>query len=245
MTEMMVPTTTDSITDNTTLRQEIAQRIRQRLEDCVAAVLDVGDMLIKAKDELPHGSFEIMVKEDLRWSPQTARKFMAIARHPVLSDRARVRDLPPNWGTLAELAKVEAPKLEKALAIGFVHPDLTRDDARSLIPQEHKNGRHEERRRPRDEAPQPHPSPREELRGITKELAELIGQVDALYARAEKALESGQFGKVRKKVPEGEKYGAVDHLNYLIPKLRTASLRLGYSHDALADFCGRPMRDQA
>jgi hypothetical protein len=49
-------------------------------------------------DKLPHGEFEATVKKHM--SPQTARKLMLIAKHPVISDRAHARDLPPSWYTL-------------------------------------------------------------------------------------------------------------------------------------------------
>ena len=47
-----------------------------------------------------------MIEADLPFSPQTARKLMAVANHPVLSNHAHVRVLPPSWGTLYELTKL-------------------------------------------------------------------------------------------------------------------------------------------
>ncbi len=114
-------------------REWFVQRIRYRLLACVEAVLEIGETLIQAKADLPHGDFEAMVRDDLGWSPQTARKFMAIARHPVLSNRAHCARLPPSWGTLAELARVKPEMLEKAIGEGVVRPDMTRDDTRSVL----------------------------------------------------------------------------------------------------------------
>ena len=68
-------------------KDRYARRIRERLVQSVEAVLDVGRMVLEAKAELPHGEFEAMVRDDLGWSPQTARRFMTIGRHPVLSNQ--------------------------------------------------------------------------------------------------------------------------------------------------------------
>jgi len=114
-------------------RADFAQRIRARIVASVEAVLDVGTMLIDAKQTLAHGDFEKMVREDLEWSPQTARKFMAIASHPVLSNRAHVRDLPESWGTLSELARVQPHQLEEAIVRGDVRPGMRRRDAVHLV----------------------------------------------------------------------------------------------------------------
>ncbi len=112
---------------------EWARRIRASLEKSVEAILETGRLLVEAKAALPHGQFEKMVEADLGWSPQTVRKFMAIARHPVLSDRAHVRVLPASWGTLAELARLKPEPLEKAIGEGIVRPTMTRKDTTELI----------------------------------------------------------------------------------------------------------------
>src|SRR5262245_41356896 len=102
------------------VRVEFAARIRGRAEKDVESYVATGKDLVAAKKALPHGEFESMVREDLGWDPSTARRFMDIAKHPVLSNRAHVHDLPTKWSTLAALAKVEQSVLEKALADGRI-----------------------------------------------------------------------------------------------------------------------------
>jgi hypothetical protein len=62
-----------------------------------------------------------------------------IAKHPVLSKATHVSCLPPEWGTLYELTKLDDAILERALAEGRIHPDLQRDVAAlhgAPVPQE-------------------------------------------------------------------------------------------------------------
>ena len=55
----------------------------------------------------------------------TVERWMAIARHPVLSDSATMRNLPTAWSILYQLARVPPELLLKYIADGSVHPQLT------------------------------------------------------------------------------------------------------------------------
>ena len=68
-----------------------------------------------------------MVRDDLKFSPRTARRVMEIARHTVISDRTRGSDVPPSWRTLYELTKVESKLLEVAIKEGRVNPKMERN----------------------------------------------------------------------------------------------------------------------
>lgn len=228
---------------------EWALRIRASLEKSVEAILETGDLLIQAKAALPHGQFEKMIESDLGWSPQTVRKFMAIARHPVLSDRARVRDLPASWGTLAELARLKPEPLEKAIAEGIVRSTMTRKDTSELVYRRPKRAKIEALRRQEEErlalraspvkrtstAPE-NPSPSTVLRCITEDMAALVGEVDVLRSRIAKTIASEIFS---------EDPGVEDLLTELGDELEAASYRLGGHYDDLAARCGLPTREQA
>jgi hypothetical protein len=84
---------------------------------------EAGRWLIEAKEgenKLAHGEFEKMVRDDLKLSPDAAQQLRAIARHPVISNATHVSHLPPSWGTLYELTKVETKALEAAIKDGRV-----------------------------------------------------------------------------------------------------------------------------
>jgi hypothetical protein len=114
---------------------------------CRRSAITVGQLLIAAKDRLPHGAFTAMIEEDLPFGDRTAERLMVIARHEVLSNPTHASDLPGAWTILHELAlideKLEAPgTLEAWLKKGIVHRDIKRDEVERLV--EHELARREE-----------------------------------------------------------------------------------------------------
>jgi hypothetical protein len=120
-------------------RKEHAARINAAWQKTVGGILETGDRLHDARtgpDQLPHGEFEKMVREDLNFDPSVARKLMAIASNAALANRAHAHVLPARWMTLYELA-VAANKgfdLEAGIASGDIHPRMLRKDVRALLP---------------------------------------------------------------------------------------------------------------
>jgi hypothetical protein len=115
--------------------QEHAKRINAAWQKGVESIIETGQRLIEAKDELEHGSFESMVQLKLLFAPSTARALMAIAKHPVLSNRQHAGVLPPAWGTLAELARLPADLLASKIKDGTITPKLERKNVRALLPE--------------------------------------------------------------------------------------------------------------
>ena len=116
--------------------QEWADRVTHASGQAIEAILAVGRLLIDAKKALHRGEWERLFKghpqavaSPVRFSVATARMYMAIATHPVLSNRNLGNDLPPSWRTLYVLAHIDAPILEAHLAFGRVHPEMTRSEA--------------------------------------------------------------------------------------------------------------------
>lgn len=114
-----------------------ADRINAATAKEIESMLHKGQVLIAAKKALlRHGLWEKLFKKNqhdaaapVRFSVATAKMYMAIAAHPVLSNRNHGNDLPPNWRTLYELTHLPTPVLEAHLALGVVHPELTRAEA--------------------------------------------------------------------------------------------------------------------
>src|SRR5258708_7915407 len=98
-----------------------SDRICAAWQKAVASIIETGQLLLNAKAA---GQNEAELK--LPFSPQTARKLMAIARHPVIC--AHVRNLPASWGTLYELTKLPAETLEAKIKDGTITPALERKD---------------------------------------------------------------------------------------------------------------------
>jgi hypothetical protein len=119
--------------------QEWARRINRSMAESVAAILATGRAFIDAKAQLKHGEFERLFKghenavaEPVQCSARTARMFMTIATHPMLSDRKHASVLPASWYSLYELTKLPASTLRKALADGRVHPGMRRREVTKI-----------------------------------------------------------------------------------------------------------------
>lgn len=113
-------------------RWQWAEAITARWQDSVETIIDVGQMLIEAKDSLPHGEFGAMCKDDLLWSPSTSRRLMSVARHPVLSNCAHGHNLPASWRTLYELTKLPEQVVEEGINNGDITPEITRRGVKRL-----------------------------------------------------------------------------------------------------------------
>jgi len=102
-----------------------AQLTALRVND-VENIVARGRLLLEARDELEHGSFEAMVKRHFDLS--TARMYRIVGAHPVISNRCHVNALPPSMRTLYELTKLPEEILRKRLKDGSINPKLERKD---------------------------------------------------------------------------------------------------------------------
>jgi hypothetical protein len=101
----------------------------------VHAVVATGRLLIRAHDDLidVHGAWSGMVRNDLPFGHATAKKLMAIAKHPVLRSGSHENRLPVYWTTLYELSKVEPAALTILIDRGVVNPRTRRDEAEQMV----------------------------------------------------------------------------------------------------------------
>ena len=80
--------------------------------------MEVGKLLIQAKDALGHGEFLGMVEEDLPFKDRTADYLMLVGKHLVISNSQYTANLPSSWGTLAVLAQLSERQFLKQLKPG-------------------------------------------------------------------------------------------------------------------------------
>jgi len=85
--------------------QDFEVAIRKAWQGGVESIVETGRLLNEAKARLPYGEYESMVQLKLPFTVSTARRLRAIARNPVISNRAHGHALPPVWRTLYELTK--------------------------------------------------------------------------------------------------------------------------------------------
>lgn len=100
----------------------------------VESIIETGQMLIEAKEELPHGSFEAMVQSELPFKCATATKLRLIAKHPIISNPSHAKGLPASWNTLYELTRLPQDQLLTKLKNGSIHPKIERKDVRAMRP---------------------------------------------------------------------------------------------------------------
>ena len=113
--------------------EEWAEVIRADMGRSVAAIVAAGLHLIEARPHLPYGTWEPWCRDQVGISPSHATMLMALARNGAIANPAHGEDLPPSWRTLYELSKIDAERLEKAIADGWVTKDMERAEVRKLI----------------------------------------------------------------------------------------------------------------
>ena len=110
-----------------------ADKICSAWQKCTESIIATGKLLVEAKDVLPYGSFEAMVKLKLPFDVRTAQMLMKIAGHPVISNAKHVSLLPPSWGTLYELSRLPEQFLIEKIEDGGITPRMARKDAITLV----------------------------------------------------------------------------------------------------------------
>lgn len=94
-----------------------------------AAFLDIGRLLIKAKDTLPHGEYTAAVEAKLPFSSRTAYQLREATRWVLEMERRKaisLDQLPGSYTTIYLLSTFDPTTLEAAESEGIVRPDLRR-----------------------------------------------------------------------------------------------------------------------
>ena len=94
-----------------------------------SAFLDIGKLLLKAKESLPHGEYTASVEARLPFSSRTAYQLREATRWAIEMDRRQsipLDRLPGSYSTIYLLSTLDPPTLEAAEADGIVRPDLRR-----------------------------------------------------------------------------------------------------------------------
>lgn len=115
------------------VRRQWASRISARWQDSVAAILDVGRMLIDAKADLARGQWLKMFEErEVPFGERTAQMLKKISHNERFTNTKHASCLPNSWYTLYELTKLDDETWEMALETGAIHPEMERKDVNLL-----------------------------------------------------------------------------------------------------------------
>lgn len=170
---------------------EAVRREPQRAEDYVAeisrlwsraqsAFLDIGRLLIRAKEVLPHGEYVVAVEAQLPFGARTAYQLREAARWALEMDRTAtipLSRLPGSYSTIYLLSTLDPRALQAAEQVGLIRPELRRAE---LIAWRRDRGG------PSDESREALEAKRQKLRREKERLeAELRRIEEALAAEAE------------------------------------------------------------
>jgi hypothetical protein len=72
-----------------------------------------------------------MIEAELPFGSRTAERLMEIAGNDRLTNPTHVSLLPPHWGTLHALTKLDPDEFDEKLTDGTINPEMTRADAKS------------------------------------------------------------------------------------------------------------------
>jgi N6-adenosine-specific RNA methylase IME4 len=106
----------------------IGETWQEMAQGAIEAWFQLGRDLIEAKDDLDHGEFMAMIESDLPFGDRTARRLMAVARDPRLTDRTHGSILPASWRTLYELSRLDDAEFNRLLEDGIIRPDMERQE---------------------------------------------------------------------------------------------------------------------
>lgn len=60
--------------------QQHADEIKTLMRRTAEGVINIGQKLLDAKEQLGHGNFEVWLRAEFNWGQWTARKFMQVAK---------------------------------------------------------------------------------------------------------------------------------------------------------------------
>ena len=148
--------------------EEYVSEISRLWSRAQGAFLEIGRLLIKAKDTLPHGEYVAAVESELPFSSRTAYQLREAARW-AMAGTVPMERLPGSYSTIYLLSTLEPPVLQEAEKEGLIRPELKRAE---LI----------EWRRRREGGSDPLTEKRERLEKLRRERAKIEEEMRQLEA---------------------------------------------------------------
>ena len=107
------------------------ERIVAAWQKQVPAILETGNLLLAAKDNL-RGNWLSAAEEQLPFGISTANKLMKIAACDHFKDSELIPNLPASWGALFELSQLDADSFAKGIDDKTIHSKMKVIDAKNL-----------------------------------------------------------------------------------------------------------------
>jgi hypothetical protein len=126
--------------------EKLSLRFRNALNKSVEGIIEAGQVLIEAKNRLPHGQYTDWVCRELRFGVESKSSSDAViarqgqmlrmlAGHEVISNPCHWHALPPSIRTLYELTLIRpSQRLVELIKKKKIHAGMTREEAIALQP---------------------------------------------------------------------------------------------------------------
>ena len=118
-----------AVVQTPTSPDDYVDAIGQLWKRAQSAFLDIGRLLIRAKDTLPHGEYMSAVEDRLPFASRTAYQLREAARWAMEMEHRKAiapDQLPSSYSTIYLLSTLDPPTYEAAETEGMVRPDLKR-----------------------------------------------------------------------------------------------------------------------
>lgn len=112
-----------------------ADRIAACWRQSLDGIFATGRLLAEAKEALPHGEFRAMCADRLPFKPRMVQMLMAVANDARLSNAQYVAHLPPSWGTLYDLTRLDDATLDARVRDGTINPAMDRKAIQTTVKQ--------------------------------------------------------------------------------------------------------------
>jgi N6-adenosine-specific RNA methylase IME4 len=109
-------------------RKKITEAWQELTTSTVEGIIKVGNLLTKAKANLPHGEWLKLIEKELPITRSTTARFIKIANDERITNVAHALHLPPSWDTLYQLTRLNDKTFDRLLTKGVIRPDLQRNE---------------------------------------------------------------------------------------------------------------------
>ena len=109
--------------------QSYQDAINRSWQETTEAILKTCALLVKAKDDLDDDEYKQLI-QNLAFSKRTLDRLLAIGRDKRLE--THVSQLPPSWGTLHEISRLDNHKFKTALREKVINPSALRKDITAI-----------------------------------------------------------------------------------------------------------------
>lgn len=117
--------------------EQWAEIIKEKWQDSVSGILEVGLLLHNAREELDTAEFWAMTRDRLHFSQATVYQLIAVGTHVRFQDYNTL-ELPASWATLYGLTRLTDEQFQRGVDTGIIHAGMDRKDIAQLKPPKSK-----------------------------------------------------------------------------------------------------------